>query len=304
LIQPGVYREAIALKNPGARDDHRARPGGGLEHDGLVLGAGVLQRDRLTVDPGLDQYCVAGGPGTVVITGAEGLTGWQKEGGEKPIYSVSWAYDFFRNKEKPGIEARMHGGRQDDPATKLAELVIWNSRPLRQVLAYDQLQPGNFHVDREKDRLAVWPPGGLDPSANRVEAAARSALFAPHDWRQQKNKRDFTTVPYITIKGLTFRYAANFPQEGMVITGKGWRLEDCVVEWCNGVGLQVHGDDVVLLGCIGQDNGQMGIGGSSGKNILVKDCTVRRNNWKGFNVSWEQDRRINQRRRRSEYARR
>ena len=252
-IAPGVYREAILLRKSGTKE----RPI-------------VFEATR---------------PGEAIVSGADVLTGWRKDSGDKPIYWVTWSCDFFANKAKPGIEARTHGGKQDPAEVKCAEEVIWEGRPLRQALAYDKLAPGRFYVDWDKDRLHVWLPGGQDPNACEVQGAARAQLFAPFDWAKSKQSREYPTANFITVRGLVFRYAADFPQAAMVITSHGWRMEDCVFEWANAQGLQVKGGDCVIARCVAQDNGQEGMGGS-GRNILVRDCVIRRSNWKGFNVSW------------------
>jgi len=92
---------------------------------------------------------------------------------------------------------------------------------------------------------------------------------------------------HITIRGITFRYAANFAQHPMVRAGTGWRFEDTVVEWANAGGLGVVGDDVVLLRVTARHNGQAGLVGWRIKNLLIKDSVQWDNNWKGFRPSNE-----------------
>jgi hypothetical protein len=88
-------------------------------------------------------------------------------------------------------------------------------------------------------------------------------------------------VTHVTLRGLTFRYAAAFAQRGMVRTGDGWRVERCVFAESNGVGLVVRGKGVVLDRVVAEDNGQMGLG-VVGEDIVLQGCVLRRNNWKGY----------------------
>jgi len=246
IIRPGVYREGIALTKGGTKE----KPV-------------VIQAEK---------------PGTVVVTGADPLKGWTREPGDAPVYSVSWPHDFIINTNPDGSKVRNHGA---DAPIGCAEQVIWDSRPLAQVMSRAAMRPGTFFVDWDRDRLYVWLPGGLDPNATQVLGSTRSTqLERGGPWG------NWAKPEHVHVKGIIFRYAANFAQRGGVKAWNGWRIEDCTVEWNNGGGLGIDGDDVVILRVTSQDNGFSGIGGG-GRNGLVKDCVVRRNNRKGFPVGWD-----------------
>jgi parallel beta-helix repeat protein len=249
-IRPGVYREWVALTRSGTID----RPI-------------TFQAEKA---------------GSVVVTGADPLTGWVREPGEPPVYSVAWGHDFIINTTRRAdgtvVYQRNHGA---DPPLGNSEQVIWDGRPMQQVLLRADLRPGTFLADWDRDRLLVWLPDGRDPNQTEVLASTRSHQFSP---LEQYNR--WSTAQYITVRGLVFRYAANFAQRGGVRTDTGWRIEDCTVEWNNAGAVNVMGDHAVLLRVTVQDNGFSGIGGG-GKDILIKDCVVRRNNRKGFPVGWD-----------------
>ena len=249
-IGPGVYREWVALTRSGSRD----RPI-------------TFQAEKA---------------GSVVVTGADPLTGWVREPGEAPVHSAAWGHDFIinttRNADGTIVYQRNHGA---DPPLGNAEQVIWDGRPMQQVLRRVDLRPGTFLADWDRDRLLVWLPDGRDPNETEVLASTRAHQFSP----LERDNR-WSTAQYITVRGLVFRYAANFAQRGGVRTDTGWRLEDCTVEWNNAGAVNVMGDHAVLLRVTVQDNGFSGIGGG-GKDILIKDCVVRRNNRKGFPVGWD-----------------
>lgn len=250
LIRPGVYREWIALTRSGTKD----RPI-------------TFQAEKA---------------GTVVVSGADPLTEWVRAEGALPVYSVAWRHDFIINTSRSPEGKIVHQRSQgSDPPVGCAEQVIWDGLPLQQVLRQADLRPGAFFVDWERHRLFLWLPGGRDPNQAEVLAGTRSHLFSP----LERDNR-WSAARYITVRGLVFRHAANFAGRGGVRTDAGWRLEDCTIEGNSAQGVMAVGDDVQLLRVTAQDNGLSGIGGS-GKNILLKDCVVRRNNRKGFPVGWD-----------------
>jgi parallel beta-helix repeat protein len=214
--------------------------------------------------------------GEVVVSGADVLTGWVRETGGKPIYTTVWTHDFIARPSLQGIEARMRGSQKPVAPVHCAEMFICQGRPLRQVLTASELAPGTFFVNWDADTVSVFLPDGGDPNVYPVEGASRATLFAA---------RREGGAPHIAAKGIVFRHGATWAQQALVICSANWQLEDCVFEWSNGRGLTLR-DGARILRCIGQDNGQMGFGGG-GRDVLVKDCTLRRNNWKGYNVSWE-----------------
>jgi parallel beta-helix repeat protein len=249
-IGPGVYRETVRLSQTGTRQ----RP--------IVFQA----RSK----------------GTAIVTGADPLTGWRKEAGPKPVYSVPWSHDFIINAtivDGRKVLIRNHGA---DAPTGCAEQVIWDGRPQQQVMSRDAMGPGTFCVDWEADRLFVWLPGGIDPSTTEVLGSTRSLQFGRAGYWA-----NWADAKYITVKGLTFRYAANFAQRGGLKFYSGWRVEDCVAEWNNGGGVVGEGEGIVLLRVTAQDNGFSGIAGDKVRGALVEDCVSRRNNRKGFPVMRE-----------------
>jgi len=246
-IRPGVYREKVGIKKTGTKE----RPI-------------VFQAER---------------KGAVVITGADVMTGWRQEEIGLPIYSVRWTHNFAVNTRKDGTLVRNHGA---DAPVGCAEQVIWDGRPLAHVLKLGDMKQGTFHVDWGADKLYVWLPGGVDANATEVLASTRADQFV-----RGGHWGHWFPAEHIHIKGIVFRYAANFAQRGGVKPYNGWRLEDCVVEWNNAGGIGAEGSDITIVRTICQDNGFCGLGGCKGRNILVKDCISRRNNTKGFPVGWD-----------------
>jgi hypothetical protein len=128
--------------------------------------------------------------------------------------------------------------------------------------------------------FAAETPGTVFIDGRNADGSKRDYLLKPA-WEGQAD--------YITLRGLTFRYAKNKPgnHEAAVQTGDGWRVEDCVIQKVDGNGLGVVGNNVTLLRVRAEDNGCAGIGGSGFTNALVLDCVTRRNNTKGYGGSFE-----------------
>ena len=240
LIKPGVYRESVWLKNSGTGE----KP--------IVFKAET--------------------PGTVVIDGADVVSGWTKESGD--VYSADWAYDF-----RMGNGSRTWGV---EGATGYAEQFIHAGKPLTRVEQISQITEGTFAINYASDKVHVWLPGSADARNTTVMGSTRSTLFAPA-------KRVLGTAAHVRVEGITFRHAANFAQSGQagVRTDNGWVVVDSTVQFMNGTGMGVFGNDVTVLRVMVEKNGQLGLGGASATNTLVKDTVTRWNNTRNFQVSWE-----------------
>lgn len=96
---------------------------------------------------------------------------------------------------------------------------------------------------------------------------------------------------YIQLIGVTIKNQKGWgtyqTDSAALQVGKGWWVQDVVVENNDGTGVGVIGDDVTLVRVTAQDNGRNGIGGWRCSNIYVKDCISRRNNNLRFPASWE-----------------
>ncbi len=246
LIAPGTYRQWVAVTHSGTPDHP------------------ILFQAEKT--------------GSVIISGADVLADWLPVPHHPGWFVTDWPHDFYVGANHDGSKIRNHGA----PAPiGCAEQVIWNSRPLTQVMQPEELAPGDFFVDWNTHHLTIFLPGGIDPRTTQIEGSTRSHLFSP---LEQFNK--LSDIRYITIQGIVFRYAANFAQRGGVILGTGWYAQDCIVECNNAGGMLLHGDNITVQRVTCQYNGFTGIGGT-GSNLLVEDCTIHDNNRKGFPISWD-----------------
>jgi hypothetical protein len=238
IIRDGIYRERVVIKASGRAE------------------API----RFQAAPGAH----------VVVTGADPLTGWVREGGQKPIYRVSWPQRF--------VTWSKHMTHPDDEYHRLigrCEQVAIDGYLLRQVLEPGQLAPGTFLADTTSQALLVWDNAGRDLNKVFAEASARQEIL--------RVEGDF-----IQVRGLRFRFAANMAQHGaVVLSGNSDVFEDCTSEATNSSGASFSGRHHIVRRCVFRDNGQLGFGAAGAHDLLFTECLVENNNTKGFDRGWE-----------------
>ena len=150
-----------------------------------------------------------------------------------------------------------------------------------------------FWVEHQGNVVHISMPSG-DLANSLVEITTREQAFAPRE----------SGLGYIRIKGLTFQHAGNAfppPQRGLVSTGGGhhWIIEGNVIEWANGVGLDIGsqhwtgarnpqaGDSHIVRGNTFRYIGVEGIGGMGTSNTLVEDNLIEWIGWQDAERAWE-----------------
>lgn len=202
----------------------------------------------------------------VVITGADVISDWERYEDGNIWLHKPWEHVWI------GWNENMSHGAP--PPVGRSEQVIVDGKLLTPVLSIDEMKPGTFFAD-PKDNKALYIRLENDDSPDKhiVEASVRDILISLPD--------------YTHARGLIFRYAANRAQQGAVdISGKRALMEDCIVEWTNGSGIRIRGENSILRRTISRYNGQMGMGGG-GRNVLIEECSFENNNVKGFPAVWE-----------------
>jgi parallel beta-helix repeat protein len=248
LVHAGVYRETLAIRNSG------------------TASAPITLRAAEGEQP--------------VISGADEVRNWVRVPGQDPIYRTLWDHVFAIDWHD-GQPVRVHGA--EAPVGR-AEQAFWWGKPLRMVMRREQLAPDTFFIDDGGKVLYAWFPE--EPSRGGAELSTRQLLCESRSSAPDQNRE--VSARFISLQGLTFRYAANFAQRGGVnIAGGHWRVEDCVFEKMNGPGASITGSDHVLRRCTFRENGQLGFGASRAHRLRVEQCRLLRNNVKGFSSGWE-----------------
>ncbi|MDQ6654975.1 MAG: right-handed parallel beta-helix repeat-containing protein [Verrucomicrobiota bacterium] len=243
-IYDGLYRESVTIDHSGTRE----RP--------------------ITFEAAPNAH--------VVVTGADRLLDWTKEGAEaENIFSTRWPHEFITaepTRSYPAGDYHLLIGR--------AEQVHVDGMPLRQVLAQQQLARGTFFVDPVTKRLSVWADNnanliGRPDWSPQVDASTRSVL-----WN--------CTGAFVHLRGVRFRFAANRAQQAATqFAGAGDVVEDCTFERTNSCGAVFLAPDQVVRRCTFQRNGQIGFVAVRAHRLRFSDCTVRNNNTKNFDQNWE-----------------
>jgi len=205
-----------------------------------------------------------------ILTGADLLTGWQKTGGDQPIYEIHWPHRFVtwsKQMTHPGDEHHRLIGR--------CEQVAIDGYLLRQVLEAKQMSPGTFFADTTSQSLHIWDAANRDVNKAHVEASVRQEIFRVEG-------------DYVVLRGLHFCFGANMAQHGaVVLSGQHDAMVDCVIEQMNASGATFSGPNQVVDHCTFRDNGQIGFGANGAHELLFTNCLVENNNTKGFDRGWE-----------------
>jgi len=176
-------------------------------------------------------------------------------------------------------------------------MVFCDGKPLQQVALYNQLAqtPGSYWVEANGQTVHFRLEDDSNPAEHVIELTAREQCFVP--------KKPFTS--YVKVKGITCAHAATgapVPQRGALSCYRGhhWVIENCKIDWSNGVGIDVGNECwhhtfepnqtigyTVIRGCEIKDVGVCGIAGLYATNLLIEDNLITGTGWQKMELSWE-----------------
>lgn len=236
---------------------------------------------------------IQGAPGeTVVISGADLVSGWEKIPGEKrPIWKKS-PWPAWKNfKCDPG-------SRDEGP-----QLIVDNAvLPLAETL--DQMQPGSFTFDPSGvGTIYLWinpPPTGkqtINPQAKWWDNPVNLASDDPNRHQVEASVRDANLAAVgksnLVVRGFVIRYNTAAAQAGgLSVVGTKDRgsdhvtVENCVVENCHGRGLSIAGEAMIARNCYLRWNGASGAGGQL-TNSVFEGNVLDGNTTLGHSHGWE-----------------
>lgn len=203
--------------------------------------------------------------GSSPVTGftASGST-WVKSG---------WTYDFDHSPtEVRGAPDGTGAWQWINPAYPLAaypEQVWIDGVPQRQVGSPSAVVAGTFFVDTSGDRLVL----GTNPAGRSVLASTRQVGMT-------------VLSPGTILRGFGVRrFAPSVPDFGAIkfYGASGSRLENMVITQNSTLGMKMDGESYSLDRVTVTDNGQLGVGVHSGKNLHVTNILVTGNNAERFN---------------------
>ena len=175
--------------------------------------------------------------------------------------------------------------------------VFCDGKALKQVPLYNGMgqEEGTYWVEANGMKVHFRLPGDADPKDHRIEVTVREQCFAP----------DIPFLNYIRVKGLICEHAATgapVPQRGAIsaLRGHHWVIEDCEVNWSNGVAIDVgnecwhhtHRENEiigwsVIRGCKIRDAGVCGIAGMFAERLLIENNVIEGTGWQKMELSWE-----------------
>ena len=253
------------------------------------------------------------GDGDVVVRASEEVTrfipseGWNLRGADPESVRI-WEYDLdpdlFRGYNPFCAVNILHDrlfieyDKTDmTPYLNRRGCVFCDGKPLTQVPLYYLMgqQDNTYWVEANGQKVHFRLAGDADPGEHRIEVTVREQCFAP----------DRPFLNYIRVRGLIFEHAATgapVPQRGAVSAYRGhhWIIEDCEVNWSNGVAIDVgnecwhhtHREDEVIgysviRNCRILDAGVCGIAGLFAEEMLIEDNLIEGTGWQKMELSWE-----------------
>ncbi|MDF2941894.1 MAG: hypothetical protein K0S01_752 [Herbinix sp.] len=176
-------------------------------------------------------------------------------------------------------------------------MVFCDGKPLLQVALYNQLSdhPGSYWVEANGQSVHIRLENDDDPLKHVIELTCREQCFAP----------EIPFLSYIKVKGLTCAHAATgapVPQRGSISCYRGhhWIIEDCMIDWSNGVGIDIGNEcwhhsiidnqivgSTVIRRCKIYNVGVCGIAGMFAKELLIEDNLIQGTGWQKMELSWE-----------------
>ena len=208
---------------------------------------------------------VAVNPGTVIVSGSDVWTNWQRDGS---AFWHAWEHTW-------GVHQNNWSG-PDAPSDIVMrrEMVFVDGLLQRQVLTRSDMEDGTFFVDEAAQRVWLRPGGGVDLHASVVEVGIRDVL-----WDQ--NHEDS-----VTVRGLVFQHAVTPWSDAQaavrIANSDDVVVEDCIVQWSNWTGLYLGESKRVLLNGVRLNhNGGQGWGFFRVSDVEVQSSETSHNNWRG-----------------------
>jgi hypothetical protein len=250
--------------------------------DHLIIAAGLYResirfpkRDWSAALP-----TVIEGRGRVVIDAADVVTGWTPAG--NGVFYRDWPQESAQvsvdGKPLAQIGGSVFGGYPDDRANPLSEILpdsggIWPGRRKGDAAT---LGDGDFFYDRTLRRLFLRTTNA-DLSGHVVEVSSRAhSLLAQN-------------VDFVQIRNLAFRHGNTSPtgRDALVtLSGRHIVVDHVSVEQADSVGIQVDGDDNLIVDSSANHCGQLGMK-VRGARVLIERNETDDNNTRDFNKWWE-----------------
>lgn len=203
-------------------------------------------------------------PGTVILDGADVITGW--EAYDANAFAAPWT-------DAVSGCTLSSGWPTDLPSIILAnEMVFVNGQPLTEVQTKSQLHQGTFMVSAATGQLVVYPFSGTNMQTAVVEATERQQVLHLLGSRN------------VVLRGLAFDRAAScLNVEGALIASSSNILLDNVqANWNNWGGIEITGTtNFTMQNSTTSFNGGLGVMGYEVQSGLFLNDEADYNDWRG-----------------------
>jgi parallel beta-helix repeat protein len=204
-------------------------------------------------------HLVAAPGADVVLDGARSVEGWSAAPGG---WSAPWTTDFER------VEAPFT--TPDNPQAGWPEQFFLDGQPLAETTSIDDLDPGEFYVDKPAGRVVIAD----DPSGRLVEGSDLN-------WGIYLNDAHGSSIDGLTVR----RYATqNRNMAAIRAYADDLTIVDTTVESNARIGLSAMGDRISLIDVRAIDNGHLGLHGHRSSDLTMTDVRVTGNNREGFDA--------------------
>ncbi len=286
LIHGGIYRECVSPAEGGTDAEHM------ISYEAFGDGPVIIRASEEVRD-------------FIPSEGWMLKRGW---GAEQPKEIRVWEYDLdpdlFRG-YNPFCAVNILHDRlfieydKTDMTTYLNRrgCVFCDGKALKQVPLYNGMaeEENTYWVEANGMKVHFRLAGDGDPKDHRIEVTVREQCFAP--------RKPF--LNYIRVRGLIFEHAATgapVPQRGAVSAYRGhhWIIEDCEINWANGVAIDTGnecwhhthrpGEIIgwsVIRNCKIRDAGVCGIAGMFAERMLIEGNEIEGTGWQRMELSWE-----------------
>ncbi|GJM04921.1 MAG: hypothetical protein DHS20C09_09120 [marine bacterium B5-7] len=236
LIYPGTYRESLSLMFE-------------KQSEGMV-----------------PIMLLAKEPGKSIISGSDIWSDWRQDRGD--TFSHEWPYKWGLRPVPGGWPAHLNVSE----IVRRREMVFANGTPLKQVLAFAEIQPNTFFINELNRKIYIKLTKNMPVSKTTIEVAVRSSLLR------------VSRVENFIMKGLKFQHDTTGLQGAAVriTSSRNILIKDCEFSLNNWAGLGLSRvENVTTNRNIMNHNGAVGWIGIWIKNLVSLNDETSYNNWRG-----------------------